>query len=270
MKHVGRIVILTLTLALSGCATTTNPRDPFEPFNRAMFELNDTIDRTALKPSAEVYRDVTPGFVQTGVSNFFGNLGDVWTAINNLLQGRVENGMSDIMRVSINTVLGFGGILDIASEGGLPKHRADFGQTLGKWGVESGPYVVLPFFGSSTVRDSIATPVDLLGDPWGYKDPVRWRNTGRVVRLVDRRATLLDASNLLEEAALDRYEFVRDAYLQRRRSQIRSDGASPRSSYEDEALDEQGEAAEPGGKPVVESEKAGDGMMSSFAASAAK
>ncbi|MBK4735171.1 VacJ family lipoprotein [Noviherbaspirillum sp. DKR-6] len=211
-----------LAAALSGCATTDtkNPADPLEGYNRAMFNVNDKIDRYALKPAATAYQKVLPGSVQTGINNFFGNLGDVWTAVNNLLQGRGADGVSDIMRFAVNSTLGLFGFLDIASEAGLQKHKQDFGVTLGVWGVGSGPYLVLPFFGSSTIRDAAALPVDFEGYPWQYVQRVDVRNTGTVVRIIDTRASLLSASNLLEEAALDRYAFVRDAYLQRRASKI--------------------------------------------------
>lgn len=233
MNSATRIVVLSLTCALGGCATANNPKDPFERFNRAMFSFNDALDQRAVKPVAETYSKVVPDFVQIGVGNFFGNLGDVWTTVNNFLQGKVADGFSDVMRVAVNTTLGFGGVLDIGTEAGLAKHKEDFGQTLGKWGVHPGPYVVLPVLGPSTLRDTAATPLDLAADPWQYKYPVRWRNTGTIVRLVDQRASLLGASNLLEDAALDRYEFVRDAYLQRRESKVH-DGEAPRSFYEDD------------------------------------
>lgn len=222
-----RLGMVTVVLALAGCATAHNPQDPLEGFNRSMFTFNDRFDQVALKPAATIYQTLLPGFVQTGIGNFFGNIGDVWTAVNNLLQGNVAEGFTDVMRVAVNTTFGLGGVLDIGSEAGMSKHNEDLGQTLGKWGVKSGPYVVLPFFGSSTVRDSLALPVDYKADPWGYTDPVWVRNIGSVVRVVDLRAELLDASNLIEEAALDRYEFVRDAYLQRRQSKI-NNGETPR------------------------------------------
>jgi phospholipid-binding lipoprotein MlaA len=248
-----RTVVLVIAFALGGCATT-NPKDPFEPFNRAMFTFNDTVDQAALKPAAQVYSTL-PTFVQTGIGNFFGNLGDVWTAVNNLLQGKIADGMSDVMRFAVNTTLGLGGLLDIGSEAGLQKHKEDFGQTLGQWGVKSGPYVVLPILGPSTLRDTIATPLDLSADPWAYKDPIRWRNAGYLVRIVDQRAAVLDASNLLEEAALDRYEFVRDAYLQRRESKIH-DGETTKPSYHDEGLSNPlAEDAARDGKTPVQSEE---------------
>jgi phospholipid-binding lipoprotein MlaA len=227
MNGVIRIAaVLALTFALVGCATTGNSNDPFEGYNRAMFTFNDKLDKVALKPAASAYQTVTPSFVQTGIGNFFGNLGDVWTAVNNLLQGKGADGMSDVMRVVINSTLGLGGLIDIGTEAGFQKHREDFGQTLGKWGVKPGPYIVLPLLGPSTLRDTVALPLDFKGDLWLYTDPVRLRNSGSVVRLIDKRASLLDAGNLIEDAALDPYQFVRDGYLQRRKSQV-YDGEIP-------------------------------------------
>jgi phospholipid-binding lipoprotein MlaA len=226
-------MMVAVAVLLSGCATTkaylgpsansADPRDPFEGFNRAMFSFNDTLDRVALKPAAQAYQTVLPSFVQTGIGNFFSNIGDVWNAVNNLLQGKFGDGLTDVMRVAVNSTFGLGGLLDIGSEAGMPKHKEDFGQTLGTWGVKSGPYVVLPLFGSSTLRDALATPVDFKGDLWSYKTPVKYRNIGTAVRLVDKRASVLDAGNLIEEASLDKYVFVRDAYLQRRAAEIGDD-----------------------------------------------
>jgi len=176
-----------------------------------------------MKPVATAYHAVLPSFVQTGVGNFFGNLGDIWTGVNNLLEGKGGNGMSDFARVGVNTIFGIGGLVDIGSAIGLQKHNRDFGETLGTWGVKSGPYVVLPLLGSSTLRDSVALPLDFAGNPWSYKYPVKVRNEGIVLQFIDQRARLLDASTLLDEAALDRYEFVRDAYLQRRESKVRDE-----------------------------------------------
>lgn len=215
---------LAVSATLGGCATSSNPVDPFEKFNRQMFKFNDAVDQAALKPAATAYKRVLPSFVQTGVSNFFGNLADVWSGVNNLMQGKGQDGMSDLMRFSINSTLGLGGLLDIGSEAGLHKHNEDFGQTLGAWGVNSGPYLMLPLLGPSTVRDTLALPLDISADPWAYKDPVGWRNVGIALRAVDQRAAVLDASNLMEEAALDRYEFIRDGFLQRRQSRITDNG----------------------------------------------
>ena len=206
------------------------------------------------------------------MGNFFGNLGDVWTGVNNILQGKVGDGVSDFMRFAVNSTIGIAGLLDISSEAGLPKHKEDFGQTLGKWGVASGPYIVLPLFGSSTLRDTAALPLDFKGDLWSYKDPVRLRNTGTGIRLIDARASVLDASDLIESAALDRYGFIRDAYLQRRESRINDGGESPRSRRSGAGADKDPDAYVPAGptpeapvivKPVVKP----DGKSGSMAPS---
>ncbi|SNT03980.1 phospholipid-binding lipoprotein MlaA [Noviherbaspirillum humi] len=270
MRHGASLAAVTLSLALSGCAVGSNPRDPLENFNRAMFNFNDRLDDVALRPAAEGYSKL-PSMVRTGVNNFFGNLGDVWTAVNNLLQGKIGDGVSDVMRFAVNTTFGLGGLLDWGTEMGITKHKEDFGQTLGTWGVKPGPYVVLPVFGSSTIRDSAALPVDLTADPLNYISSGGHHAAGIGLRIVDVRAGLLDASNLLEEAALDRYEFVRDAYLQRRESTIR-DGETSRSSYEDDGAPKTASqpgtpdaakpeaatepaAQEPASKPLVEVER---------------
>lgn len=244
MKNMSKTILFAAALLLSGCATTNsgNPDDPLEGFNRAMFDFNDGLDRVALKPAATAYQEILPSFVQTGVNNFFGNIGDVWTMVNNFLQGKVEQGLSDGMRVAFNSTIGFGGVLDIASEAGIPKHKEDFGQTLGKWGVASGPYVVLPVFGPSTVRDTAALPVDIAGDLWTYTTPVDVRNVGAVVRVIDLRASALKATNLLEEVALDRYTFIRGAYLQRRESQV-NDGIESTKPAADKTIGPQSDAA---------------------------
>jgi phospholipid-binding lipoprotein MlaA len=260
MKHApyrttGRLhglAAIAAALLLTGCATTQNPQDPLEGYNRAVFSFNDAVDRTVLKPTATAYKNATPSFVQTGVNNFFGNLSDAWSAVNNLLQGKGQAGMGDVTRFAFNSTFGIFGLLDIASEAGIPKHNEDFGQTLGVWGVPSGPFVMLPVLGPSTVRDTAALPADIGGDLWKYKRPKNWRNMGGAVRVVDKRATLLDAGNLLEDAALDRYEFIRDGYMQRRQSQV-YDGNVPRSSdAADEATSNAEPAADPAGKAAAE------------------
>lgn len=220
MNHLMRsLAILAMAAAITGCATSS-PHDPLEGYNRAMFEFNDKLDQAILKPTAIAYRETAPDPLQIAIGNFFENLSDVWTGANNLLQGNVEDGVNDIMRFSFNSVLGIGGLIDISSAAGMPKHKQDFGTTLGVWGVPSGPYVVLPLMGPSTVRDTVALPADMQADPWAYVDPARVRYVGSAVRLVDKRAAALDAFNLIEEAALDRYEFIRDAFMQRRESKI--------------------------------------------------
>ncbi|KQQ31009.1 ABC transporter [Duganella sp. Leaf126] len=225
------MLVLGTAMMLAGCAGP-NPRDPYESYNRAMFNFNDKVDTYALKPVATVYRDVTPSFVQTGVGNFFGNISDAWSAVNNLLQGKGEDGMTDLTRFALNSTLGILGLFDIATPAGLEKHKEDFGQTLGVWGLEPGPYLVLPLLGPSTVRDTVALPADFAGNLWRYKDPVHVRNIGTGINLVDTRAGLLDAGSLFEAAALDRYEFMRDGYLQRRENQVFPDG-NPRKKKQD-------------------------------------
>lgn len=238
VRAVGLASLIGASLLLGGCATPANPQDPFEKFNRAMFSFNDTVDRTALKPAATAYKKVTPSFVQTGVNNFFGNLSDLWSSVNNLAQFKGRDGMNDFTRFAVNSTLGLGGVLDIASPAGLRKHNEDLGQTLGYWGVPPGPYLMLPILGPSTVRDTAALPGDFWGDPWTHVNDIPWRNSGIVLRAVDQRATVLDASNLLEDAALDRYEFIRDGYLQRRQSRVLdTDKAQVRAEKVQERLD---------------------------------
>ena len=220
------MALMLIATTFSGCAVVMSPnagkdpRDPYERYNRSMFSFNQELDKKVLKPVATAYTDYTPDFLQTVIGNFFSNIGDVWTAANNFLQGKPRDGTTDAMRVVFNSTIGLAGLLDIATPAGLPKHEEDFGQTLGVWGVKSGPYVVLPVYGSSTMRDATAKPIDWAGDPLGYVDNIRARNSGRAIRIVDDRASLLGASKLMEGAALDPYEFMRDAYLQRRASRI--------------------------------------------------
>jgi len=218
---------LLLLAALSACATVGgNPKDPFERYNRAMFSFNDSVDKAVVKPVATGYRKVVPQFARTGVTDFFSNAGDVWIGVNNVLQGKIGPGASDFGRFAINTTVGIGGLFDVASKAGLHKHNEDFGQTLGRWGMGSGPYVVLPLFGPSDVRDGLGLAVDMYGNPLRYVNNVPTRNELYGVRLVDQRANLLDASRLMEEAALDPYAYVRSAYLQHRRSLV-YDGHPP-------------------------------------------
>jgi phospholipid-binding lipoprotein MlaA len=232
------------SLLLSGCAST-NPKDPFEKFNRAMFSFNDTVDRVALKPTATVYKKVTPSFVQTGVGNFFGNLSDLWSSLNNFAQLKGQDGLNDFTRFAVNSTFGLVGVLDVATPAGLRKHNEDLGQTLGYWGVPSGPYLMLPILGPSTVRDTAALPGDFWGDPWTHVNDIPWRNGGILLRAVAQRAAVLDASNLLEDAALDRYEFIRDGYLQRRASKVLdNDKAEKRAEKVQEKIDKVQEKVE--------------------------
>jgi phospholipid-binding lipoprotein MlaA len=211
-------VMVIAVAGLAGCATVTNPTkgDPFESYNRTMFTINDKVDQVALKPVAKGYVYVVPQPVRDSVTNFFGNIGDIYTAANNLLQLKIADGVSDIMRVVMNSVFGVAGLFDVASIAGLPKHSEDFGLTLGHYGVPAGPYVVLPLLGPSTVRDTAGTVVDYFGSVTSYVDPTWFRTTLFGVELVNTRANLLGASDVLADAALDKYSFVRNAYLQRR------------------------------------------------------
>jgi phospholipid-binding lipoprotein MlaA len=218
-------------IALStGCATTNgDSRDPFEGFNRAIYSFNDSLDQAVVKPVATAYKESLPEIVQIGVRNFFSNIEDIFIGINNLLQGKPVNAASDFMRVALNTVFGGAGLLDWGSEIGLEKHNEDFGQTFGRWGVGDGPYLVWPLLGSSTLRDTVGRVVDMRVDPVRNHEPIAARNAMIITRVVSNRANLLDASRLLEEAALDKYVFQRDAFLQRRRNLI-YDGSPPKES----------------------------------------
>lgn len=207
---------------LSGCASgpKANPNDLLEPMNRAVFSFNEGVDTVVLKPIATGYRAITPSPVRQGVSNVFGNLRDIWSAANLALQGRGQQFGDQIGRVMINSLVGLGGVFDVASEAGIERTSQDFGQTLGRWGVGEGAFVVLPLLGPSTVRDTVALPVDSLGDPMGGIDHVKTRNAITGLRIVDTRANLLRAGEIVDDVALDKYSFIRDAYLQRRRASI--------------------------------------------------
>ena len=207
-------------LALAGCATH-NPQDPLEPYNRAMYTVNEKVDKIVLKPVATGYRNITPEPIRHGVTNFFGNFGDVWSMSNDFLQGNVHDGMSTFMRVGVNTVFGLFGTLDIATEMGIYKHPNDFGLTLARWGVGSGPYVVLPFFGPSNVRDTVGTGAYLAYGPTAQIQPASASDGALALNVVNTRSNLLTASNLFEQIALDPYVFARSAYEQRRKSQVR-------------------------------------------------
>jgi len=225
------LTLLLPLLLLGGCATT-NPSDPLEPMNRAIYSFNDGVDSAIFKPLAQGYRAVLPSFMRNGISNFFSNINDVLIALNNLLQGKISNAVSDVGRVLVNTTVGVGGLFDVATNFGLEKHNEDFGQTLGYWGIADGPYLVLPLLGPSNFRDALGRIVDVKTDPVGYVNHIRARNIMWGLRFVNQRAELLDTSNLLETASLDAYEFLRDAYLQRRRNLV-YDGAPPREKDDD-------------------------------------
>ena len=220
--------LVCLLLALTGCASgpSANPNDPLEPFNRGVYQFNDAVDVAVIKPVATAYQDVLPAPVRRGVRNFFANLQDAWSGVNNALQFKGEPAANSFMRFGVNTFLGLGGILDVASEMGIERHTKDFGHTLGYWGVAPGPYLVLPVLGPSTLRDTAALPVDVQGNMVSGIEHIPTRNSITLLRLVDTRASLLGASTMLEAVALDKYTFTRDAYLQRRRSSI-YDGNPP-------------------------------------------
>jgi phospholipid-binding lipoprotein MlaA len=230
------LLTLLLCLGLTGCATgpNANPADPLEPFNRSMFKFNDAVDQAVLKPVATVYREVTPSLVRQGVGNFFANLQDAWSFVNNVLQLKGEAAASSLMRFSFNTVFGLGGVLDWASEMKMPRYTEDFGQTLGHWGVGAGPYIVLPLLGPTTLRDAVALPVDFKGDAVTQINDIPVRNTLLVTRLVDQRAVFLGAESVIEEGALDKYSFIRDSFLQRRRNMV-FDGDPPDEESPEEA-----------------------------------
>jgi phospholipid-binding lipoprotein MlaA len=229
VTRVRSAAVVFAVAGLAGCATVTTPTkgDPFESYNRTMFTFNDKVDQYALRPVAQGYVYVLPQPVRDSVTNFFGNIGDIYTAANNLAQLKVADGVSDIMRVVMNSVFGVGGLFDVASIAGLPKHTQDFGLTLGHYGVPAGPYVVLPLLGPSTVRDTAGTVVDYFGSVTSYVDPTWFRTALFGVDLVNTRANLLGASDVLSGAALDKYSFVRNAYLQRRKYLLGSDNSMP-------------------------------------------
>lgn len=225
-KRVLSVASVAVALSvLAGCATTANnPKDPYEGFNRAMFAVNEGID-VVVKPVAQGYDAAAPLPVKAGVGNFFGNIYDVWTAFNNFLQGKGGQGLSDVGRVLVNTTIGIGGVFDVASEMGLEKHTEDFGQTLGKWGVDDGPYFYWPLIGPRTTRDTFGWMVDSYADPVWRIDDVPLRNTLAGVRFIDLRASLLPTDKIVDQAAFDKYNYIRDAYLQNRRSEI-NDGVA--------------------------------------------
>jgi len=235
--------------ALSGCATTgaerpKDPKDPFENANRAIYKFNDAVDRATLKPIAKGYKRITPEWFRRGVGNFFSNLQYPATIVNQLLQGKPGAAARDTGRLLMNTVLGLGGVLDPATSVGLDKNDEDLGQTLGVWGVPSGPYVVMPFLGPTTVRDTPSTVAETFLDPLTYAD-VQWEVMWglRAVDIVDSRAQLLTLEPLLERT-FDPYAFVRNAFLQRREYHVR-DGDVPEEVLEDESIEEPQEDTQP-------------------------
>lgn len=238
-KTIIKKILMFSVVLMTGCATTQqNERvakiDPFEPMNRAVFSFNEAADDYVIKPIAEAYKFVLPEFVRTGVTNFFSNINDVLIAANNLLQAKPVEAANDIGRFLINSTIGVLGLFDVATDIGLDKNREDFGQTLGVWGFSDGPYVVLPFFGPSNVRDTVGLAVDIETDFMINTNKLNSDEKIAVnaLRVINRRADLLDAGQLLEDAAFDKYSFMRDGYLQRRRNQV-YDGNPPPVKEED-------------------------------------
>lgn len=229
MKSSGRSIASTLALAcalLAGCAAAPSRVDPFEPWNRAMYSVHEVVDGNVIKPIAETYVKTTPQPVRTGVSNFFGNIDDLFTGINHVLQGKKERAGDDFGRVLLNSTFGILGIFDPASEMGITKDKTDFGITFGKWGAPQGPYLFVPLFGPTTVRDGSGWLVRLYASPLGYIDNVPLRNWLYALGYLDTRAQLLSAESVLDAAALDKYRYLRNAYLRARRYQV-YDGKPP-------------------------------------------
>ena len=222
------LAMVAFVAVVTGCATRPggSPRDPWEGYNRSMTQINEKIDAAVLKPAATVYTKVTPALVRTGVSNFFSNLTEPWSAMNAVLQLKGLAAIETFMRFSINTFFGLGGLLDIASDIGIEQHYQDFGQTLARWGVPSGPYFVMPIYGSSTVRDAAAFGLELQADPVNNLTNLTLKDTLVILRGLELRSSLLRAGNVLEEAALDKYTFARDVFLQRRDNLV-FDGKEP-------------------------------------------
>ena len=221
-------LVVSMVLLQVGCATgpNANPKDPLEPMNRSITRFNDGLDDHVLKPVATGYHDYTPDPLQKGVTNFFRNIGDMFSTVNNGMQLKGKETAESFMRVVVNTIFGIYGIFDFATDIGLQRRQEDFGQTLGYWGVPDGPYLVLPVFGPSTVRDASTLPLDFALDPVSRDNRVAERNAAIALRIVDKRTNLLATGSLLNDAALDKYSFTRDAYLQYRRNQV-YDGNPP-------------------------------------------
>ena len=219
--YLKKFISFLLLSLLIGCATGTSPNDPYEKFNRGVYQFNDTLDSVILKPVSTGYKTIAPEFAQKGVDNFFNNIRDFITTVNDVLQFEFNNALNDGERVALNSTVGLLGFVDVHSMSGGERRKEDFGTTLASYGWKSSNYLVLPFLGPSTLRDGTGTAVDALFiDPLGYINDVKLRNQLMVLRIIDSRASLLDASNILDEASLDPYAFQRDAYLQYRNTMI--------------------------------------------------
>jgi phospholipid-binding lipoprotein MlaA len=216
-------VVMALASLSVGCAATPggmggHPQDPFEATNRSISAFNDELDSKLLKPVAITYKASVPEVAQTGVRNFFGNLSDIWSTFNLAMQLKPMDTAETGLRATVNTVFGVYGLIDWGTRIGLQRHNADFGQTLGYWGVPSGPYIVLPVLGPSNVRDTAGWVLDSQGGLWGDVTPASVRYSGTALNVVDKRASFLGFDRQLDQVALDKYSFIRDAYMQRRRA----------------------------------------------------
>jgi phospholipid-binding lipoprotein MlaA len=242
------LLLVGLTLLSVGCASVPgqglNRQDPFETTNRRVSDFNDSIDRSLLKPVATQYKNAVPEVLQDGVHNFFGNLNDIWSTANNALQLKPMETAETGLRAAVNSVFGIYGLIDWGTRLGLQRHNADFGQTLGYWGVPGGPYVVLPLFGSSNLRDTVGLAVDMDQNLWAHVDPTATRYSGTALRVIDKRAEFLGLDRQLDQVALDKYAFIRDAYMQRRKAQTRrgaadkDEGNGPGESGKEERYDQ--------------------------------
>jgi phospholipid-binding lipoprotein MlaA len=230
-----------IVMLATGCATLDN-KDPLETVNRGVYQFNDVADNAVFKPAAKVYKAVTPSPIRKGINNFFNNLRSITTVVNDILQLKFAHAFTDAGRFVINSTFGLAGFIDVASMDDIPTHTEDFGQTLGHWGVGNGAYLVWPFIGPSTVRDTTGFVVDITStDPVTYTHnigEIRLHNQLRAMQFLDKRTELLDAKDIVDDASLDAYAFTRDAYLQRRASQVQ-DGLVP-----DEFINESFEPAD--------------------------
>lgn len=239
------LLLLIFLVTFAGCATAPHdPRDPLEPFNRGVQRFNDTLDDYVMKPVAKGYQFVTPGFIDRGVTNFFSNVGDIAVVINDLLQFKLKQGGRDAGRFLINSTVGVAGLFDVASQLDLPKHDEDFDQTLGAWGIPAGPYLVLPFFGPSSPRGAVGLIGDVAMNPITYIDDDAIRLGLYALQTIDFRADNLSATKILDEAAIDRYAFIRNAYFQRRRYLVH-DGMPPLEDELEEELEKELEEEQP-------------------------
>ena len=237
-----------VTLSLSACTSLcmaqnqgSNPADPWESFNRKIFSFNEGLDQAVVRPVAVTYKTYTPELIQTGVSNFFGNLRDLWSAVNSALQAKPGDALENTGRFLINTTVGIYGVFDVATHLGLQRHSEDLGQTLGRWGVGTGPYLVLPLFGPSNVRDGLGLSVDSQANLINQVSSIPERNTLYVTRVVDVRAKLLNLTDQVDQVALDKYSFARDAYLQKRLNDV-YDGDPPQTQDPSEQTDQESPA----------------------------